>query len=218
MLSLTAVLFFWDCFGVTFDREVASFWTAKWSGASLLFFANKWIFFADQVTGFINLASFPSDKVSSLSSNHVRSCSLFVLASYPLTLLQLVPGAVFSALRVYVLSRSKLLGSLVLILSLAPVGANMVHYGYQLSGERFPPFGCAETIDMSLTVSIRFVALISRVPLIVADMLIVYITWSKLSSRIALRDIRQHKRLSLSDILLRDGMSHFQRVRNSRGL
>lgn len=47
----------------------------------------------------------------------------------------------------------------------------------------------------------------SRVPLIVADVILIYLTWSKLSSRLALRDIRQHKRLSLAEVLLRDGTS-----------
>ncbi len=47
---------------------------------------------------------------------------------------------------------------------------------------------------------------ISRVPLIVADMLLIYITWTKLSSKDALRGLGQSKRLSLSDILFRSGM------------
>ncbi len=48
---------------------------------------------------------------------------------------------------------------------------------------------------------------ISRVPLIVADILLVYITWANISSRSALIGINLDKRLSLSDILFRNGMS-----------
>ncbi|RDX53735.1 hypothetical protein OH76DRAFT_1479520 [Lentinus brumalis] len=48
----------------------------------------------------------------------------------------------------------------------------------------------------------RTVIIISRVPLIVADILLIYITWTKLGSRV-------HTRLSLSDILLRDGIKYF---------
>ncbi len=54
----------------------------------------------------------------------------------------------------------------------------------------------------------RIVTVISRVPLIVADMLLIYITWTKLNARSSLRDIQQlDKRRSLSDILFRDGTS-----------
>ncbi|TFK90254.1 hypothetical protein K466DRAFT_485070, partial [Polyporus arcularius HHB13444] len=49
---------------------------------------------------------------------------------------------------------------------------------------------------------------ISRAPLILADILLVYITWTKLDSRSALRlDGRRTDRLSPSNILFRDGMS-----------
>ncbi|TFK91437.1 hypothetical protein K466DRAFT_596100 [Polyporus arcularius HHB13444] len=197
-----AVLFFCDTFGDTFEREVAVFWTARRSGASFLFFANKWIFVLNQVAGLVDLASFPSDKF--------------------------VPAAVFSALRAYVLSRSSLLALLVLVLSLAPVAVNLVHYAYNYSGEIIPPFGCTVTAELTQGLSIRrklardhmhnmihsskgtcTVVIASRVPLIIADMILVYITWSRLSSRNVLRDIRQHKRLSLADVILRDGTIYF---------
>ncbi len=71
------------------------------------------------------------------------SCSLLETAVYVFTVLQFVPWAgklccewliimpdfwrsAFSGLRAYVLSRSKVLGLLVLALSLAPAGANLV--------------------------------------------------------------------------------------------
>ncbi|RDX49621.1 hypothetical protein OH76DRAFT_1403520 [Lentinus brumalis] len=142
----------------------------------------------------VRFASFPSDE----------SCSGFEKATAAILVLQFLPGAVFSALRTFVLSKSKLFGSLVFLLSLAPVGANLVFFGYGLSGQNFSPFGCAETDRITAAIEIRLVY-ISRVPLIVADVLLIYVTWTKLSSRGAMRTIRQSKRLSLSDILLRDG-------------
>ncbi len=51
------------------------------------------------------------------------------------------------------------------------------------------------------------VVVASRVPPIVADILLIYITWTKLKNWGALRNIRQSKRLSLSDILFRGGTS-----------
>ncbi len=69
-LFLPIVLFVYDTI-ITFDQEVAYFWTAKRiGGASLLFFANKWISLTVYVMLLVSFASFPSDKVSGLSSNH----------------------------------------------------------------------------------------------------------------------------------------------------
>ncbi|RDX41488.1 hypothetical protein OH76DRAFT_1489418 [Lentinus brumalis] len=184
-IMATTVLFIYDTF-ITFDREVGLFWTAKRiSGASLLFYANRWIYMAYYVMGLVQFASFPSDKVRVKPHNYcamivnVCSCSMFVLAVQAIALLQFIPGAVFSALRAYVLSRSKPLGLLVFTLSLAPVGANAV------------------------------IVIISRVPLVAADMILIYITWTKLRGWATLTDIRQSKRLALSDILLRGGIIYF---------
>ncbi|TFK91438.1 hypothetical protein K466DRAFT_582816 [Polyporus arcularius HHB13444] len=189
-----SVLYIHDCF-ITFEQEVTCFWTAKRTGASFLFFANRWISMANYVMTLVALVV-------------PFSCGSFQQAMYVGEILQLVPGAVFSALRAFVLSRSKLLGALVLALSLVPVGANLVAYSYQLSGANLPPFGCVRTDDTTAEVSLRhrIVTVISRVPLIVADMLLIYITWAKLNARSSLRDIQQlDKRRSLSDILFRDG-------------
>ncbi len=50
--------------------------------------------------------------------------------------------------------------------------------------------------------------IISRVLLIAADILLICITWTKLNGGPGtLRIMQQSKRLSLSDILIRDGMS-----------
>ena len=55
-------------FVVTFDREVACFWTGKWNGASLLFFANKWVSVTLSVMTLSRFAHFPSDKVSNINA------------------------------------------------------------------------------------------------------------------------------------------------------
>ncbi|KAI0698294.1 hypothetical protein C8T65DRAFT_832232 [Cerioporus squamosus] len=51
--------------------------------------------------------------------------------------------------------------------------------------------------------------IISRVPLIVADILLIYITWRASSIQGALADLRRSKRLTLSDVLFRDGTIYF---------
>ncbi|KAI0719328.1 hypothetical protein C8T65DRAFT_827067, partial [Cerioporus squamosus] len=89
-----SVVFIYDAF-ITFDQEVAYFWTAKCtSGASLLFFANRWTSMVLYVMRLIEFASFPLDK----------SCSLLIFVTKAIAILQMVPAAAFSALRAYVLS------------------------------------------------------------------------------------------------------------------
>ncbi|TFK93423.1 hypothetical protein K466DRAFT_122404 [Polyporus arcularius HHB13444] len=210
-----SVLFMYDAC-ITLDREVACFWTAKRTGPAFLFFANKCISMAVYLMVFISFASSPSDKrfVRSLAGWRwfvdVRRCSLIVISIQAMLTLQFVPGAAFSALRAYVFSRSKPLGLLVFASSLAPVGANLVIYAYQYSGVTFPPFGCISTDNTTVALDLRSaIVLISRVPLIAADLVLIYITWHKLSSWHALRDIRHSKRLALSDVLFRGGTVYF---------
>ncbi|TFK83872.1 hypothetical protein K466DRAFT_602487 [Polyporus arcularius HHB13444] len=91
----------------------------------------------------------------------------------------------------------------------------------KLAGVNFPPFGCIATDGLTARLDIRpffavahakqrngAVVISSRVPLVIADILLIYITCIKLSSREALRGICR-KRLSLSGILFRDGIIYF---------
>ena len=57
------VLFVYDVL-ITFDREVASFWTTNVTGGALLFFANKWVTVTFSAMLLVEFASFPSDEVS----------------------------------------------------------------------------------------------------------------------------------------------------------
>ncbi|TFK80323.1 hypothetical protein K466DRAFT_637748, partial [Polyporus arcularius HHB13444] len=190
------VLFIYDSL-VILDREVACFWTVRRTGASPLFFANKWI----SMTVFV--------MESSEMTMDVRSCSMYGMALLAVEALQFVPWAAFSALRAYGLSRSKLLGLLVLVLSMGPVAGNLAIYGYQLSGENILWFGCHRS-DSATVSLIHTVVISARIPLIIADVILIYITWSQLRCRDALNEIRQSKRLSLSNVLFRDGTHVFR--------
>ncbi|TFK78745.1 hypothetical protein K466DRAFT_473388, partial [Polyporus arcularius HHB13444] len=212
------VLYLYDVF-IMFDREVAYFWTSKPSGASLLYFANEWINIVYFITLFIEQATFSSDRVwprrfsrgaETLLTVVGCSCSMFTQATFALIVLQFVPPAVFSALRAYVLSRSKLLGLFVLALSMSPAAANLVQYGYQLSGENDPPFGCIETDNVTPAISYKFVFIIvARVPIIVADIILIYVTWAKLNARDGLSGIRLHRRPTLQLISVPTGTMYF---------
>ncbi|KAI0714139.1 hypothetical protein C8T65DRAFT_806409, partial [Cerioporus squamosus] len=204
LIVAATVIVICDAF-ITFDREVACFWTAKRTGASLLFFANRWMTLTLCIMNMVVWASFPSDQV----------CTSVVMAAQAIGSVQYVPGAAFSALRAYVLSRRKLLGLLVCALSLAPVGVNLVPYGYHLSGHAVPPFGCLHSDNTTVALVLRFV-IVSRTPLIVADILLIYVTCTKLSSRDTLRGIGQSRRMTMSDILLRSGVIYLCTCRTTR--
>ncbi|RPD73345.1 hypothetical protein L226DRAFT_614240 [Lentinus tigrinus ALCF2SS1-7] len=149
-----SVLFMYDSI-VTSTREVACFRTAKWSGAKVLFLANKGISVIFFVMNFVIYASFPSDKrfvpnfcVDMLLLS-VCSCSLFRKIFTVIPALQMIPWAVVIA---------------------------------------------------------------SRVPLMIADMSIIYITWTKLSSKDVFnlkRGMWQSQRPSLPYVLIRDGTVYF---------
>ncbi|KAI0695057.1 hypothetical protein C8T65DRAFT_698830 [Cerioporus squamosus] len=134
---------------ITFDREVACFWNAKPTGASLLYFANKWTAILVNFFAMVGFAPFHSEKV----------------ATFALQVLQFVPGAVFSTLRAFVLSRSKLLGLLVLALSLVPVGANLVRYDYDISGEVIPSFGCFDEDNTTAEFGLRVLFILNALHL-----------------------------------------------------
>ena len=50
------------------------------------------------------------------------------------------------------------------------------------------------------------VTIISRVPMMVADIILIYVTWTNLSGLDTWREMRHARRLSLPDIFVREGM------------
>ena len=67
--SRVVALFIHDSI-ITFDREVACFWTAKWTGASILFLANKWLSITNCVMELYDYAPIFSNEVSRYESFH----------------------------------------------------------------------------------------------------------------------------------------------------
>ena len=172
-LSFAVGLFIYDAL-ITLDRELVCFWTeTKWSGAALIFFANKWISMAIFVMALVQLLPMIPNQVrvlylrchsqaekvpevrsplfaggpsrASLTHTSLCSCSAFQVVMLVLIAMQSVSWAgeltylsqpvfdcpdvsrpVFSGLRAFVLSKSKLFAVLVLTLSLTPVGVNTV--------------------------------------------------------------------------------------------
>ena len=68
--SLVVVLFIYDAMFITLDREISCFWAAKWTGASVLFLANKWLSVANCVMELFDYAPIFSNEVSRYESFH----------------------------------------------------------------------------------------------------------------------------------------------------
>ncbi|TFK81161.1 hypothetical protein K466DRAFT_447177, partial [Polyporus arcularius HHB13444] len=147
------VLYLYD-YLITFPTEVACFWKARPTGATVLFFLTRYItmmvFLLKFALGFITFTGTVRSKpfycvVPSKLENFIET-------------MQYLPWAGFSALRAYALSRNRPLSVLVFVLSIVPIAVNLVSTPYPL---------------------VMF-AIASRVCLIAADAILIVITWVKL--------------------------------------
>ncbi|KAI0740428.1 hypothetical protein C8Q76DRAFT_707696 [Earliella scabrosa] len=173
----------------TLPDEVNLFWGRKCTGASVLFFINRYcslLFYIFVKKDYWMLTQ--------------AVCETYVKASWGLSLLQYLPWAGFSVLRVYALSRSYTLAGLTLVFFMITIGLNLSHVWSLSKALAVPQLGCFAYENASLQVIIGFVAA-SRGALILADILVLSVTWVKLHKRTSTLSNRH----SLRYILLRDG-------------
>ncbi|EKM57575.1 uncharacterized protein PHACADRAFT_192722 [Phanerochaete carnosa HHB-10118-sp] len=196
----TAALIFYDHL-ITLDQEVRTVWQQSFSIVSLLIVFTRWTLLMQAVFAFI-----PQGLVRYVSpSNWINEAP---------SLVAFVQTAVFSALRVCAIwNRNYVLFIIVLVLSLPPVVTNTyaIFNGYL---EYFPsPIdACIEFPNYSDEVdhicTFSLLLLFTRIPLIVADVLILILTWMKTH-----RQYREAKLLNikspLATCLIRDGTIYF---------
>ncbi|KAH9945400.1 uncharacterized protein BXZ73DRAFT_96391 [Epithele typhae] len=174
------VFFLWEAV-LNLGREVDLFWQRPTSGASVLYFANKYIFLLYSI---LNLVTFDT----SLTNN------LYVISSY------MVWGT-FSSLRALALTRSLILAVGILLLALVPVGINAVRYGFDFNAANDPILGCVfgNTLPSNLPP-------ISS--LITVDFTLIGVTWWKIYAQARWSKVIL-ARPTLSTVLLRDGTIYF---------
>ncbi|KAI0365139.1 hypothetical protein BV20DRAFT_1056669 [Pilatotrama ljubarskyi] len=138
---------------VNLDREIAFFWRRKASGASVLYFLNRYNMLHQSAWGVAALARL-SETYVPWAGEPPKSCLERRALSYRYL--------AFAALRVLALSAASPRGfnhasarwsvmMLVLLLSLVPVGVNI--YGYVLTTAfNDPLFGCSGVINLSTSV------------------------------------------------------------------
>ncbi|KAI0738537.1 hypothetical protein C8Q80DRAFT_1291364 [Daedaleopsis nitida] len=142
--DLAASAFFVYEFTILLGNEIEYFWKRRITGASILFLLGKYLPLAYSL---IKLALYLpqavfTDNAESLVHLHTGSLPR---GNY----IKLMPLAAFSALRAFVLSRSRVWMAIVLILSLAPVCVNITRdFQAHLDGTIDPVFGCEGTIGV----------------------------------------------------------------------
>ncbi|RDX45260.1 hypothetical protein OH76DRAFT_1408220 [Lentinus brumalis] len=165
------VLYVYD-YLITFPEEVASFWKAKPTGATVLFFLTRYTTMAvllfEFVIGFIQ---FPG-----------TSCVYTSILDDVIETLQYFPWAGFAALRAYALSRNRPLAVAVFVLSIITIVVNLLDNFKFVTPAEIPFFGCRLVDALSPQLALVF-AVTARGTLIAADAILIVVTWVKLSRR-----------------------------------
>ncbi|RPD74224.1 hypothetical protein L226DRAFT_613604 [Lentinus tigrinus ALCF2SS1-7] len=148
-----------------------------------------------------------------------KSCAILVRADRAFLLLSYFPWAVFSGLRTYALCPhhwhlGSALGMLVFLLSSVPIGINFAGYHW-LSTEITPILGCVNEVLVPTLQLAKEFTIASRTCLIVADLIVLGVTWrtayrTTQLARIAVGTGEQTQRHdTYSGTLLRDGTLYF---------
>ncbi|KAI0694085.1 hypothetical protein C8T65DRAFT_744499 [Cerioporus squamosus] len=218
---------------VTFGQEVDMYWRQKFKISTVVFLANRYlalIYFTilEQIPllpSLIVYMRFLEEIRMHSSSEHSSSCSATYYSASLANALIYLPWAVFSALRGYALSQNRYLGIIIFILSSVPFGAECYGSYQGVTIYVDPADGCVVNLagsDTYLSVispsseahdydstSVSIIAnLITRVPMVAADLIVVAVTWS--ATYKATREARVlGKQPSITKILFRDGNAYF---------
>ncbi|KAI0794592.1 hypothetical protein C8Q74DRAFT_1445916 [Fomes fomentarius] len=192
--AVAAATFIFYEYIITFTEEVELFWRRGSSGATFLFLTNRYLVLA------INIVS-----ISGFASLSDKSCSLLARAAIALEPLQYIGWAVFSGLRSYALTRNHFISILVFLLSCVPIGADYSFFRFNVDGVNIPVVGCTGTYTMSADVISKFV-IGTRTSLIVADLILIYETWSVIGRKGGIPSHRSH---SFGSVLLYYGVFYF---------
>ncbi|KAI0709866.1 hypothetical protein C8Q76DRAFT_82462 [Earliella scabrosa] len=128
LLTIASAALYMYEYLVTFLEEVNLFWRKPWTGASILFYTNRYTVLAYHT---FNLGSF------SLVTDSVTGIQAIVAVEA----LQYIPWAGFSALRSYALCRNRVLSALIFFLSMVLFFITAGHIR-NVVGMVIPPYGC----------------------------------------------------------------------------
>ncbi|KAI0641614.1 hypothetical protein C8Q79DRAFT_918968 [Trametes meyenii] len=193
---------------ITLDSEIRLIWRRKITGASVIFFINRYLMVVRES---ITVASFwpISDPVRVTGSlTGLFRCNGLGYMDIILSLLPYFVWNVFSTLRVYAISgRNWLIAAFVAFIMLGPICANLYNAPLLKPDNMPSPYNCSE--DNAVTVATHLkLTLISRLSIIVGDATVLVVTWWK-TYRLKKAADAARVRTSIVDLLLRDGTVYF---------
>ncbi|EKM57574.1 uncharacterized protein PHACADRAFT_206470 [Phanerochaete carnosa HHB-10118-sp] len=213
-LIAASVLVFHD-YLTTLDQEVRTVWQQKLSAVSLLIVSTRWMLLLQAMFALFTLI--PHGKLKVLRA--MSSCEATFWMSTIIGLATPAQTAVFSALRVCAMwNRNYVLFTIVLVLSLPQEIIN-VYALADSSFEYFPPpidacvnfFNYSDEVNDACMFSPTcplFLLFVTRIPLIVADLLVLVLTWMK-----TYRQYREARALNIKSPLttyfIHDGTIYF---------
>ncbi|OSD08502.1 hypothetical protein PYCCODRAFT_1448716 [Trametes coccinea BRFM310] len=184
---------------VTFEREYKHIWRRNASAATWIFTFNRYLVIA--------LYAFLVPGAFTISD---ASCPPLVRIWQVLNILPYVVWAAFSSLRAFaLLNRAWHISLLIAMLSLAPVWIYIYRDVHQFAENFPPPTNCIAVPKYSIELD-RQLTVVARVCLILSDILVLCVTWTKTYGIVRLA--REHgvdRSLSVSKVLLRDGSTYF---------
>ncbi|OCH85813.1 hypothetical protein OBBRIDRAFT_739193 [Obba rivulosa] len=193
-MRIAPALVFYD-HACTLSEEIEYIWERKMSSVIILFHLNRWSIFFWAILNFVNFMSL----VVWAGMTPARQFRAV-----------LTVRSVFSAVRIYAISgRRWQLAAVIFGLSIVPIGTNMVLCGLRRNSIRHRDTSGSGYIVhkrcLSLgTRGIRVMAIITRLCLITADILILLVTWYKTYAM--MKVARQNNiRAPLAAMLLEDG-------------
>ncbi|KAI0794601.1 hypothetical protein C8Q74DRAFT_1249696 [Fomes fomentarius] len=184
-----SALFIYD-YIVTFSDEVRLFWGRRWTGATLLFFLNRYVSLGYYAVALISL---PAPHLSCIAVENATE----ILEVFPYLV-----WAAFSALRAFALSRRYVLSTLVFLLSIVPVALNLTDF-YGLTTTTVTS-GVCESADRITPKEIKGFTIASRGSLILADLILIVTTYVMLSRNTTSLSVD-----SFAGVLVRDGTLYF---------
>ncbi|KAI0351141.1 hypothetical protein OH77DRAFT_1430171 [Trametes cingulata] len=194
----TTVLLLYDII-ICLDQEIELVWRKAASFASVLYFLNRYPVPISTLLALVTISPVSNE-----------SCAGLVWSGHVLALLSYLGPALFAALRVYAMTgKNKTLSGITLILSLATFLEELIDAYHFPPTNAPPPVNC--TTFGSFDPRIELVlTLAGRVPAILADCLVIGITWRKSYRTLVLRAATDDTdQPSLHQVFLMNGSVYF---------
>ncbi|KAI0704472.1 hypothetical protein C8T65DRAFT_741036 [Cerioporus squamosus] len=212
-----AVLLIYD-YLITFNREVELFWTSpNITAAPLLFYTTRYLGLLSVI-----LTRVKGSPAVSLETNFF--CRVLVKIGSIVDYFQVLPVGIFSALRVFALSKGNWwISLLVFMLSVVSLGTNLSLFNMGLTGTIDTINGCAATAHITLKTAITEVLLwmtlidsqccavtiVTNATFLLANAIIIAVTWSTLGVKSLRSLLARDMQRGFATILLWNGTIYF---------